>query len=160
MAQIEYNVEDLFEQGIKNIFEEIYKNQFDPKKYPKKLMKNTYEEIKAFLDKLCILSPIEETHNGETCFKILSIIEDGVYSLNIEKLEKLGINVYMTEDQEYYIRIVNKQIGEKFYYTLCPPDEYFIARCVMNAIYGDRWWPKGRQAKKGLTETIQKLIME
>ena len=130
--QTEYKIKELYEQGRKNICETVYQDQF---KEDTDWDKSSRADICKFLSKLLIISPISsfESEKGIKHFRVLQIIEndyDEIIVKNIEKLDTLGIEIYLNENEDYIIKVKDIQYGA----YMCPPDITDIVRDVFRHI--------------------------
>ena len=146
---------DFFEQGRENICAQIYKDQFDPTKYPEEYIKSTKQEINEFLNKLVVVAPIPEfTYRGHEMFRVMKILaqyKEGLFLLDIQKLEKLNIKVYMSDNEEYCVKVHD----EEFHLFCCPPNIEEIVGCVVHHM-GQAYTNK--RAIQRFAEKITKLI--
>lgn len=160
MTQIDCSITDLFEQGRKQICQQIYNNQFDTSTYPENFEKSKLEEINDFINKLVILEPIDAFEiENKKFFRILKTIVENkdnkkIVLYNTENLDKFGIRVYIGENDIYLVRVKDKDYN----IFICPPDPSEISACVFNYLKLNTYNTK-RMYKK-FKHNIKKTLME
>lgn len=157
MAQIEYSIKDMYEQGRKNICLGLFKDQSDVSLYPSNFEKTSIVEIESFMSKLAILEP-RKSHEVDA-FRVITIIETDKHNkitlYNTQKLDKYGIRVYLDEEGEYKV-YVKDTLQSRF---MCTPNIRDIVSCVYNYILGEDELPKLRVFQK-FYRSIHKTLTE
>ena len=159
MTQSEYSIQDLYTQGRKNICDAVYEEQFTDE--VKEFEPSSRADVCEFLNKLVILSPISAFEkDGKEHFRVLKIIThdgyDRVIVKNIEKLDILGINVYL-DGNENYIIVVK---GETFWDASCPPTVYDIIATVFQYMFPKKWIKIPERTWDSFDKAIEKLLRE
>ena len=157
---VEYNIQDLYEQGRHNICKGLFKDQSDETLYPKEFEKTSLHEIESFMNKLVVLAPTESfIKDGLKNFRVLQSIETGdnnkITLYNTQKLDKFGIKVYLDEDGEYAVHVKDKEYGR----FMCTPNTIEIMLCVYSHMLSTFSLPSRRIYTK-FYNTLQKTLTQ
>lgn len=129
MTETEQICKELMTQGLKNICKQVYNEQYNDEDMCQ--YTSTLEEIEDFLNRMAVIEPFATLVNGKEMFRVTHIIGKSVHDkgyahMDISKLEKRNIFIYMDKDKEYHI-IVNGQQPDRYSIYSCPPTSKHIA---------------------------------
>lgn len=156
MTQTAKMCKELITQGLENLVQKEFREQtssFD----------SSENDIRTFLNKLCVVEPIATEIMGEDMFRLTYILKkygqnNSPASLDLSKLKKYKTEIFLDTGGFYNILVDNLIISYKAH--LCPPSVFDIAISMWDGVYGKESRLLRRMYHKFLKTIEKELLME